>query len=241
MFGGHEETIPFGFGGSIIDPQCHSVQCWCNKNFSSVLKSGLINEMVTAWWVVYPPIHIIWMMSDTMNMFGGHEETIPFGFGGSIIDPQCHLVQCWCNKYFSSVLKSLAGNVGVVSGISPPQKRPTCRHDIAPCRLAGRRVGVVSACVNCDMSAPCRRPWAPSTMPSPAAHASPAPDPLIRACSFHHLWCRVRSVCSEQIGKFTFSLVWKIRGTSTTMAMTTTTMTWATAMATATTIQTTIN
>ncbi len=38
-----------------------------------------------------------------------------------------------------------------------------CRHDtdhvgdIAPCRLVRRHVGVVSARVNCDVSAPCRR------------------------------------------------------------------------------------
>ncbi len=63
---------------------------------------------------------------------------------------------------------SLAGNVGVVSGISPPQNdrqadmsASCCRHDtdhvgdIAPCRLAGRRVGVVSAPINCDVSALC--------------------------------------------------------------------------------------
>ncbi len=65
---------------------------------------------------------------------------------------------------------SFAGNVGVVSGIFSPQNdrhadmsAPCPRHDtdhvgdIAPCRLAGHRVGVVSACVNCDVSAPCRR------------------------------------------------------------------------------------
>ena len=59
-----------------------------------------------------------------------------------------------------------AGNVGVVLGIFSPQNgrhadmsAPCCRHDtdhvgdIAPCRLAGRRVGVVSARVNCDVSA----------------------------------------------------------------------------------------
>ena len=70
----------------------------------------------------------------------------------------------------SVVLIFLAGNVGVVSGIFPPQNdrhadmsAPCRRHDtdhvgdIAPCRLSGRRVGDVSACVNCDVSAPCRR------------------------------------------------------------------------------------
>ncbi len=120
----------------------------------------------------------------------------------------------------SHEVQGLAGNVGVVSGIFSPQNdrhadmsAPCRRHDtdhvgdIAPCRLAGRRVGVVLARVNFDVSAPCRRPWAPSTTPSPTAHASPAPDPPIRACSFHHLRCRVRSVCSEPSGKFTFSLV----------------------------------
>jgi hypothetical protein len=52
----------------------------------------------------------------------------------------------------------LAGNVGVVSGIFSPQNDRhadmsalCCQHDtdhvgdIAPCRLVGRRVGVVSA------------------------------------------------------------------------------------------------
>ena len=123
-----------------------------------------------------------------------------------------------CNQHRR--ILHLAGNVGVVLGIFSSQNdrhadmsAPCRRHDtdhvgdIAPCQLAGRRVGVVSARVNCDVSAPCRRPWAPSTTPSPAAHASPAPDPPIRACSFHHLRCRVRSVCSEPSGKFTFSLV----------------------------------
>jgi hypothetical protein len=63
----------------------------------------------------------------------------------------------------------LAGNVGVVSGIFSPQNNrhadmsaPCCRHDtdhvgdIAPCQLAGRCVDVVLACVNCDVSVPCR-------------------------------------------------------------------------------------
>jgi hypothetical protein len=57
---------------------------------------------------------------------------------------------------------ALAGNVGVVSGIFSPQNdrhanmsAPCRQHgtDIAPCRLAGRRVDVVSARVNCDVSA----------------------------------------------------------------------------------------
>ena len=70
----------------------------------------------------------------------------------------------------STAVMVFAGNVGVVSGIFPPQNdrhadmsAPCRQHDtdhvgdIAPCRLAGRRVGVVSARVNCDVSAPCRR------------------------------------------------------------------------------------
>ncbi len=67
-------------------------------------------------------------------------------------------------------LSDFAGNVGVVSGIFSPQNdrhadmsAPCRRHDtdhvgdIAPCRLAGRCVGVMSARVNCDVLAPCRR------------------------------------------------------------------------------------
>jgi hypothetical protein len=65
---------------------------------------------------------------------------------------------------------SLAGNVGVVSGIfsskndrhadmSAQCRRHNTDHvgDIALCRLVGRHVGVMSARVNCDVSAPCRR------------------------------------------------------------------------------------
>jgi hypothetical protein len=61
---------------------------------------------------------------------------------------------------------NFAGNVGVVSGIFSPKNdrhadmSAQCRRhdidhvgDIAPCRLVGRRVGVVSARVNCDVSA----------------------------------------------------------------------------------------
>jgi len=65
-----------------------------------------------------------------------------------------------------NLLSVLAGNVGVVTGIFSPKNdrhadmSAQCRrHDIdhvgniAPCRLIGRRVGVVSARVNCDVSA----------------------------------------------------------------------------------------
>jgi hypothetical protein len=65
-----------------------------------------------------------------------------------------------------TVVAPFAGNVGVVSGIFSPKNdrhadmSAQCRRhdidhvgDIAPCRLVGRRVGVVSARVNCDVSA----------------------------------------------------------------------------------------
>jgi hypothetical protein len=124
---------------------------------------------------------------------GGKGDCSNFNLLGKCTDPTCTYNHK--SAKIGEDRQTLAGNVGVVLGFPPPKTTdmPTCRRHVADTtqtmsatlyRVGLPDVGcgdVVSACVNCDVCAPCCPPWAPSTTPSPAAHASPAPDPPIWA------------------------------------------------------------